>query len=132
MGMKQQIIIKDYFNDGKDLTLDITASIISEKMVGSTKINRLKVFRKSDKHSMRLGMFASIRNTQPGYQSLGFSEVTLIYEKNDNGKFVSRSFIDFTGVAVESLIPRDDEEEITFIAAEKSMEFSISNVVVMP
>ena len=129
MGFKQTVIIKNYHNGGGDLTLEVGMSGISEKMIGGAKQVRLKITRKPDKHSTRLGMFAFLRNTQPGYQSLGFSEVTLIFDQtSSDGKFLSRTFVVFTDVAVEKAERKGDEEEITFLAGKKSEEFAISNV----
>ena len=129
MSYRHAITIKDYFNAGGDLKLEVKDSIISEKPVGGVTVIRLKVTRKPDKYSSRLGMFAYIRNTQPGYQSLGFSQVTLTFDKySTDGKFVSRTLIDFFDVAVESSVRKGDDEEITFIAGKKSGEFAISKV----
>lgn len=129
MGSKQTVIIKNYHNGGGDLTLEVSMSGISEKMVGGMKIIRLKIARKPDKHSTRLGMFAFLRNTQPGYQNIGFSEVTLTFDRfSEAGKFLSRTFIVFMDVAVEKSERNGDEEEITFLAGKKTEEFAISNV----
>ena len=129
MGSKQTVIIKNYHNAGGDLTLEVNMSGISEKVVDGVKVIRLKITRKPDKHSTRLGMFAFLRNTQPGYESLGFSEVTLIFDQTSaNGKFLSRTFIVFKDVAVEKSERKGDDEEITFLAGKKSEEFAISNV----
>jgi hypothetical protein len=129
VSIKQTVTIKNYHNAAGDLTLEVSMSGISEKIVGGAKIIRLKIARKPDKHSTRLGMFAFLRNTQPGYQSIGFSEVTLMFDQfSENGKFLSRTFIVFTDVAVEKLERKGDEEEITFLAGKKTEEFAISNV----
>ena len=129
MGFKQTVIIKNYHNGGGDLALEVSMSGISEKLVEGVRVIRLKISRKPDKHSTRLGMFAFLRGTQPGYQSLGFSEVTLIFDQTSaNGKFLARTFIVFTDVAVEKSERKGDEEEITFLAGKKSEEFAISNI----
>jgi hypothetical protein len=129
MGSKQTVIIKNYHNGGGDLKLEVGMSGISEKIVGGVKVIRLKITRQPDKHSTRLGMFAFLRNTQPGYQNIGFSEITLTFDQTSaNGKFLSRTFIVFTDVAVEKAERKGDEEEITFLAGKKSEEFAISNV----
>src|SRR5207237_3436849 len=115
------------------LTIEVTLSLVSEKMVGGAKVIRLKISRKPDKHSTRLGMFAYLHNTQPGYQSLGFSEITLMFDQHSSdGKFLSRTFIVFSDVFVEKSERKGDEEEITFLAATKTGEFAISNVVGVP
>jgi len=133
MSSKQTLIIKDYHNRGGDLKFEVKQAIISEKSDGSSSIVRLKITRKNDKHSTRLGMFAYLRNNQPGYQSLGFSEVTLIFERfSESGKFLSRTYIVFSDVAVEKNEKRGDDDEVTFIAAKKSGEFAISNIVGFP
>ena len=129
MSSKQTVIIKNYHNGGGDLKIEVNMSGISEKIVAGVKVIRLKITRKPDKHSTRLGMFAFLRNTQPGYQNLGFSEVTLIFDQTSaSGKFLSRTFIVFTDVAVEKAERKGDEEEITFLAGKKTEEFAISNV----
>lgn len=133
MGSKQTLIIKNYHNSGGDLNIEVKQAIISEKSDGSSSVVRLKITRKPDKHSTRIGMFAYLRNNQPNYQSLGFSEVTLIFDRfSESGKFVARTYIVFSDVAVEKSEKRGDDEEITFIAAKKSGEFAISNVVGFP
>ncbi len=131
--MKQTVIIKDYHNGGGDLTLVVKMTAVSEKIVGGQKIVRLKITRKPDKNSTRLGMFAFLRKTQPGYQSIGFSEVTLIFDQHAaDGKFLSRTFIVFSQVGVEKLEKKGNVEEITFIAAQKSAEFTIAKNLVAP
>lgn len=133
MSSRQTVIIKNHHNAGGDLSIVVRQSVISEKSDGSNSVVRLKITREPDKHSTRLGMFAYLRNNQPNYQSLGFSEVTLIFEQfTESGKFLSRTFIVFSGVAVEKIEKRGSEEEITFIANKKSGEFAISNVVGFP
>lgn len=133
MSAKHTVTIKDYHNGGGDLKIEVIESGVSEKMVGSVKVIRLKIMRKPDKHSSRLGMFAYIRNTKHEYKNLGFSQVTLTFDRYlADGKFLSRTYIDFFDVAVESSVPKGDEEEITFIAGRKSDEFATSNVVGMP
>jgi|SRR6266404_1258627 len=132
MGSKQTITIKNYHNGGGDLTIEVMQSAISEKTVGAAKVIRLKITRKPDKNSTRLGMFAYL-HTQPGYQSLGFSEITLTLDQHSSdGKFLTRTFIVFSDVVVERSERRGDEEEIIFIAGKKTGEFAISNVVGVP
>lgn len=133
MSSRQTVTIKNYHNGGGDLGIEVKQVVISEKNDGSSSVVRLKITRQPDKHSTRLGMFAFLRNNQPNYQSLGFSEVTLIFEQfTESGKFLSRTFIVFSDVAVEKSEKKGNEEEITFIAAKKSGEFAISNIVGFP
>jgi hypothetical protein len=133
MSSRQTVIIKNYHNGGGDLSIAVSQSVISEKSDGSSSVVRLKITRRPDKHSTRLGMFAYLRNNQPDYQRLGFSEVTLVFEQfTESGKFLARTFIVFSDVAVEKNEKKGNEEEITFIAAKKSGEFAISNVVGFP
>ena len=133
MGSKQTITIKDYHNGGGDLSLEVRQAVISEKNDGSSSVVRLKITRPPDKHSTRLGMFAYLRTNQPNYRSLGFSEVTLTFDRfSESGKFLARTFIVFSAVAVEKIEKKGNEEEITFVAAKKSGEFAISNVVGFP
>jgi hypothetical protein len=133
MSSKLTVTIKDYHNGGGDLTIEVIEAVTSERKVGGVDVIKLRVTRKPDKHSTRLGMFAYIRNTQPGYKSLGFSEVTLIFDRFANdGKFLSRTITVFSGVAVESSMRRGENEEITFAVGKKSGEFAISTVVGVP
>jgi hypothetical protein len=123
--MEQTLTIKNYHNNGGDLTLKLTSSITSERIVGKVQIIKLIVTRKPDKHSSRLGMFAFVRR-RPGYQSLGFSEMTLTIDRfSADGKFVSRTIVVFFDVGVENVTGEGEEEKITFIAGRKSNEFTI-------
>lgn len=127
---KQILTIKDYHNRGGDLELEILHSISSEKIVNSSKIIKLKIARKPDQYSSRLGMFAFLRR-KPGYQSLGFSQVTISLTRCDaDGKFLSETLIDYFDVFVDSVAAKDSEEEIVFLARRKSGEFTISGVQV--
>lgn len=127
-------MIKDYYNGGGNLTLEVSMSAVSEKIVDGKKVIRLKIVRQPDKNSTRLGMFAFLRNSRPGYQTIGFPEATLTFDQySAAGKFLSRSFIVFRGVAVESVRPSGrGEEQITFVAAEKAGEFVTANFVGTP
>jgi hypothetical protein len=118
------ITIKDYHNGGGDLTLQITGAQYSEKAANSGRI-QLIVYRKPDQYSSRLGMFAFLR-TQPGYQSIGFSQLTLSFMKcDDAGAFLSLTTTVYFDVAVESAKPSGSEEVITFVARRKTAEFQI-------
>ena len=132
MSSKQTVTIKDYHNGGGDLNIEVKMSVISEKMVGLAKVVGLKITRQPDKHSMRLGMFAHIRNTQAGYQSLGFAQLTLTFETYSAGKLLTRYLTYFYDVAVTSVMRVGDEEEITFIARKKSPTMATSNIVLVP
>lgn len=118
------ITIKDYHNGGGDLTLKLTGAQYSEKAANSGPI-KLIVYRKPDQHSSRLGMFAFLR-TQPGYQSIGFSQLTLTFMRcDDAGAFLSLTTSVYFDVAVESAKPFGSEEVITFVARRKTAEFQI-------
>ena len=132
MSNKLILTIKNYHNSGGDLEFEVKDAVTSEKIINSVRVIRLKVTRKPDKHSSRLGMFAFLRNTQRGYQSLGFSQVTLTFDRcGEDGKFISTTMVDFFNVAVESVKPKGSDEEVTFIAGSKSGEFTISKVQVV-
>jgi hypothetical protein len=121
MSNELSLTIKNYHNGGGDLKMKITSSITSEKTVGSVRVIKLVITRKPDQHSSRLGMFAFIRRTQPGYQSLGFSQATLAFDRYaDDGKLLSREAVVFFDVFVESVTGKGDEEEVTFLARRKS------------
>ncbi len=125
MSSELSLTIKDYHNGGGDLKMKILSAITSEKMVGSAQVIRLIITRKPDQHSSRLGMFAFVRR-RPGYQSLGFTEMTLTFDRfSDDGKFLSRTVVVFFGVGIESVTGEGDEEKITFVANRKSNEFHI-------
>jgi hypothetical protein len=134
MSSKLTLTIKGYHSGGGDLVLKITSAGTTERVFNGTKFIKLIVTRKPDQHSSRLGMFAYIRNTQTGYRSLGFSQATVTLEKldDDSDAFVYSSSIDYFDVFVEKVMPKGDEEEITFVVRTKSGEFKISNVVVLP
>jgi hypothetical protein len=126
MSAELNLTIKNYHNRGGDLRMKITSAITSEKTVGSIRVIKLIITRKPDQHSSRLGMFAYLRNNRSGYQSLGFAEITLTFDRySDNGKFLSRTVVVFFDVGVESVAGEGDEEKITFIAGRKSNEFRI-------
>jgi hypothetical protein len=119
------ITIKDYHNGGGDLTLKLTGVQYSEKASNSGRV-QLIVYRKPDQHSSRLGMFAFLRNTQPGYQSLGFSQLTLnSMQCNEDGAFLSLATNVYFDVFVESAKAFGAEEMLTFVARRKTVEFRI-------
>lgn len=119
------ITIKDYHNGGGDLTLKLTGIQYSEGTSNSGRI-QLIVYRKPDQFSSRLGMFAFLRNTQPGYGTLGFSQVTLKQVQcNEAGAILSMSTNVYFDVAVESAKPYAAEEMLTFVARRKTAEFRI-------
>jgi hypothetical protein len=134
MSSKLTLTIKDYHNGGGDLELKITSSGTSERVFNGTRIIKLTVTRKPDQHSSRLGMFAYLRNNQPVYQSLGFPQATVTFDKysDDDGTFISKTLIDYFDVFVDKVAAKGNEEEITFRVRSKSGEFTISNVVAIP
>lgn len=133
MSSKLTVTITNYHNRGGDLEFEIKGAVTSEKVVRGVRIIRLKVTRKPDQHSSRLGMFAFLRNTQPGYQSLGFSQITLTFDRfTDDGDYVSSTMTDFFNVAIENVNAIGTDEELTFIAGSKLGEFTISNIVATP
>lgn len=120
MSIEQSLTIKNYHNNGGDLRIVITSSLTSERMVGKVKIIKLTITRKPDQHSSRLGMFAFVRR-RPGYQSLGFSEMTLsIDQYSKNGKFENKTSIIFYDVGVESVTGEGEEEKIIFSIGRRS------------
>ncbi|MEP6923672.1 MAG: hypothetical protein ABI954_04335, partial [Pyrinomonadaceae bacterium] len=123
---------KDWLGTGTgNLKIQVRESVASKKTIGSVKVVTLQITRKPDKHSSRLAMMAHLRRTENGYQNLGFPEATLTFDTyTANGKFVSRSLVDFIGISVESYARKGNEEIITFIA-ESSSEFAISNIEIL-
>ncbi len=134
MGSNLTLTIKNYHNGGGDLQLKITSSATSEKVLSGQKIIKLIVTRKPDQYSSRLGMFAFLRNNQPGYQSLGFPQATIAMERfsDSDGKFISTTLIDYFDVYVDKVASKGAEEEITFRVRSKSLEFTISKVELIP
>lgn len=128
------LTIKDYHNGGGDLVLKISGSVTSEKVLNGQKIIKLIVTRKPDQYSSRLGMFAYLRNNQPGYQSLGFPQATLTLDRysDSDGGFVSTTLIDYFDVYVDKVAAKGAEEEITFRVRSKSWEFTISKPELVP
>ena len=109
------LTIKEW-HGANSITLDVTEGYsIASSSVGGKQSNKLTVNRQSDKHSTRIGLFAYLRRNQPGYQTLGFPEITLAVEKYDaGGQFLSRTVIIFAPVAVDSLTPHKTDESIVF------------------
>ncbi len=134
MGSKMTLTIKDYHNGGGDLEFDIISSATSERVFNGQKIIKLIIRRNPDRHSSRLGMFAYLRNNQPGYQSLGFPQATITFEKysDTSGEFISKTLIDYFDVYVDKVASVGTEEEIIFRVRSKSWEFTISQVELVP
>ncbi len=119
------IKISDYFNGGGDLTMKIAGAQYSERASTGGR-NRLIVYRKPDHHSSRIGMFAFLRHTQPGYERLGFRELALVFVQcDDSGSVLSITTNVFFDVYVESVKPQGAEEMITFLSRSKTAEFRI-------
>ena len=126
MSCGNSITIKDYHNGGGDLTLKVGPVQYSDKASSGGR-NKLIVYRNPDQHSSRLGMFAFLRNTQPGYESLGFRQLTLTFVSCDeSGAVRSIATNVYLDVFVESAKPFGNEEVITFVARSKTAEFRIS------
>lgn len=97
------LTIKDYHNRGGNLTLKLRGAQYSEAAANSGRV-QLIANRQPDQHSSRLGMFAFLRNTQPGYQNIGFSEMMLTI-RDDTEAVVSLMINVFFNVWVESVKP---------------------------
>lgn len=123
------LVIKNYHNRGGDLTLKLISARFSEQ-ANSGRV-KLIVERNPDQHSTRLGMYAYLRSTQPGYRSLGFFEMTLKFVKcNDAGATVSTATNVFLDIEVESVDPSGSgEERVTFVARQKTAEFRVPQVL---
>lgn len=126
MSFEIALTIKNYHNGGGDLTLKLRGAQYSEGAANSGRV-QLIVNRTPDQYSSRLGMFAFLRNTQPGYQSIGFSELMLTARDcTDAGAVVSLAINVFYNVGVESVKPYGpDEEQIIFVAGRKTAEFKV-------
>lgn len=78
-------------------------------------MEKLTVWRKPDQFSSRLGMMAHL-NKNNKTLSWGFNEMSLTIENfSDQGIFVFRRIISFSGIAVEDSKLVSDEEEVTFV-----------------
>lgn len=126
MSFEISLTIKNYHNRGGDLTLKLSSAQYSEQASNSGRV-KLVVFRKPDQYSSRLGMFAFLRNTQNGYQGIGFTEATLTFrDLNDSGGVVSMAVNVFYDVGVDSVRPHGtNEEQIIFLAGRKTAELRI-------
>lgn len=124
---KNTLTIKDWF-DGKSLELEVGGGYsIASRTKGGKQINKLSVSRKSDKHSTRIGMMAYLRRSKPGYETLGFPEITLTIDKYAaSGQFLSRTMIAFSPVGVDSLTPDNSSEETIVFAFGVSSEMTVS------
>ncbi|MEW6129655.1 MAG: hypothetical protein AB1757_21625 [Acidobacteriota bacterium] len=111
---KNTLTIKKYWNSGADLVFEVGEGfLLKDSIKGTVRITRLTVYRKPDKHSTRINMFAQLRN-----RGLGFFEVILTRDRYaDSGQFLSRTTYTFTDVGVESLYMRDNREELTLICS---------------
>jgi len=126
MSFEIVLTIKNYHNGGGDLTLKLRGAQYTPVAVNSGRV-QLIVNRTPDQYSSRLGMFAFLRNTQPGYQSIGFAEMMLTHRDCDaSGAVVSLVINVFYQVGVESVRPYDPgEEQIIFVAGKKTAEFRV-------
>jgi|SRR3954463_6991257 hypothetical protein len=125
MGCGPSITIKDYHNGGGDLTLKITVAQYSAGPSSGGR-NKLVVYRKPDMHSSRLGMFAYLWHSKPGYESFGFRQLTLTFTQcDDAGAVHSITTNVFFDVYVDVVKPSGDEEMIVFLARSKTAEFRV-------
>jgi hypothetical protein len=111
---KHTLTIKKYWNGGGDLEFEVSAGFALQVTSANDKVKgaKLAVKREPDKNSTRLNMFAQLRN-----RGLGFFEVYLTRDTySDSGQFISRVMYSFYDVGVESVLMRDDKEEITFVS----------------
>ena len=116
MGNKNILTIKDWTGSGTgSIKIQIGSFMLVERRIGSTKINKLIVYRKPDQYSSRLGMMANLNKTNHSL-SWGFTEMTLTVEKfSDQGAFVSLKTMNFSSIGVENSRMNGDEEEVTFV-----------------
>ncbi len=124
---KATLTIKEWIGT-KSLTLEVSEgyAIVSRSLNGKQS-NKLSVSRKSDKHSSRIGMFAYLRNNQPGYETMGFPEIILTIDKYaDDGQFLSRKMIVFSPVGVDSLKPDNKTDETVVFAFGSMSEMTVS------
>ena len=126
---KNTLTIKDWIGT-KNLTLEVSEgyAIVSRSLNGKQS-NKLSISRKSDKHSSRIGLFAYLRNNQPGYETMGFPEIILTIDTHaDNGQFLSRRTIVFSPVGVDSLTPDNKTDETIVFAFGAMSEMTISKL----
>src|ERR1044072_8785402 len=117
MGSKTILTIKNYHNNGGNLTLNLESYKLENQ-------NRLTVSRWPDQYSSRLGMMANL-NKNSHSLSWGFIEMSLVVETfSDTGELLSHKFYIFTSVAVEDFLSRLSYEVIIF-AFNKKNEFCV-------
>lgn len=116
MSDKRTLTIKDWTGSGTgSIKIQIGSFMLIERRIGSTKINKLVVYRKPDQYSSRLGMMANLNKINHTL-SWGFTEMILTVEKSsDQGAFVSLKTMSFISIGVESSKMNGDEEEVTFV-----------------
>ncbi len=109
-----------------DVTVDWLVSQLGTRPVAGGRAIQLKITRRSDGRSTRLGMMAEM-NKRNGTLAWGFTQITQISEhaSMDDQRRRVRTITVFTGVAVADYRRLGaNEEEITFVANKKG-EYSI-------
>ena len=72
-------------------------------------------------------MMAYLRRSKPGYETMGFPEITLTIDKYaDDGQFLSRKVIVFSPVGVDSLTPDNKTDETIEFAFGAMSEMTVS------
>jgi hypothetical protein len=127
------ITFKEWAGSGTpDVTVEWLASQGGDRPTAGGGF-KLKITRRSDNRSSRLGMMAEL-NKRNNTLAWGFTQITQIFEHPsiDNNRLLLRTITVYTSVAVADYRPLGtNEEEITFIANKRS-EYAIPIGVVGP
>ncbi len=126
---KTTLTIKNWIGE-ESLELKVSDGyMIVSRTKNGKQTNKLSISRKSDKHSTRIGLFAYLRNNQPGYETMGFPEIILTVDKYaDSGQFLSRKMIVFSPVGVDSLTPDNKNDETIVFAFGAMSEMTVSKL----
>ena len=112
MKIKIRLTIKNYYDRGGDLTLNLESYKIEDK-------HRLTVSRWPDQYSSRFATIFNFNNERA--LNYGFTKMVLKVDTfSDNGEFISQKFIVFTSAVIARFLPRNSYEVIIFAFNEKS------------
>lgn len=120
MSSKKILTIKDWLGTGTgDLKLKIKDFSIERFGSVPQTIQKMKITRKPDQYSSRLGMMANL-NKNSRSLSWGFAKMNLkVDEFSDRGALITHREFNFVSIAVENLLTLGEFEEITFVLTQQ-------------
>ena len=131
MSSKLTLKIKDFPSRRASITFPITSAQIRQQIVCSTQIPKLIITRKFDSYSLHFIKLAFMQKAKPNHSANNLPELTLTFERRDDkGKWLSSTFIDFFDAVVDDVDRLQNEEKITFLADRKTGDFTISDIKV--